>query len=68
MKKLIVGLILMLSATASYATTYTCIGYYEGSVVGEPVKLEASKASVAETKAKARLKKAGHKVSYVDCK
>ena len=68
MKKLIAGLVLMLTATASYATTYTCTGWYDGSVVGEPIKLEASKASVAETKAKARLKKDGHKVSYVDCK
>ena len=33
-----------------------------------PIKVEASKVSVAETKAKARLKKAGHKVNYVDCK
>lgn len=68
MKKLIAGLVLMLATTASYATTYTCTGWHEGSVVGEPIKLNASKASVAETKAKARFKKAGLKVSYVDCK
>ena len=68
MKKLIAGLVLMLATTASYATTYVCTGYYEGSVVGEPIKVEASKVSVAETKAKARLKKDGHKVNYVDCK
>ncbi len=68
MKKLIAGLVLILTSSVSYATSYTCTGYFEGSVVGEPIKVEASKVSVAETKAKSRLKKDGHKVSYVDCK
>lgn len=68
MKKLIAGLVLILVSSVSYAETYVCTAYFEGSVVGEPIKVEASKASVAETKAKARLKKSGHKVGYVDCK
>ena len=68
MKKLITGLVLLLASSVSYATTYVCTGYFEGSTVGEPIKVEASKAIVAETKAKSRLKKDGHKVSYVDCK
>jgi hypothetical protein len=68
MKKLIAGLVLMLIATAPYAKEYVCTAYLEGSVVGEPMKVNASKADVAETKAKSRLKKAKIKASYVDCK
>ncbi len=68
MKKLIAFLVLMLITTVSFAKEYVCTGYLDGSVVGEPMKVNASKASVAETKAKARLKKAGIKASYVDCK
>ncbi|MCK4842058.1 MAG: hypothetical protein KAT04_09275 [Methylococcales bacterium] len=67
MKKLIVSLALMLISTASYAKTYNCTAYANGSVVGEPIKVNAAKASVAETKAKSRLKKAGVKVDYVQC-
>ena len=68
MKKLIAVLVLMLTSTASFSATFVCTAYLDGAVVGEPMKINASKATVAETKAKSRLKKAGVKVNYVDCK
>ena len=68
MRKLIASLILMLATTVSFAGTYECTGYHYGSKVGEPLIVNASKATVAETKAKARLIKSGHKVDYVECK
>ena len=68
MKKLLTVLALMLTTTVSYAAEYVCIGYADGSVIGEPIKVNASKVSVAETKAFARMKKAGVKVEYVRCK
>ncbi len=68
MKNLIAGLILMLSTTISFAGTYECTGYHDGSKVGKPLTVNASKATVAETKAKARLIKSGLKVDYVECK
>ena len=67
MKKLIVGLALMLMTTVSYAKEFVCTGYLDGSQVGEPIKVNASKRAVAETKAKSRMDKAGLKVSYVQC-
>ena len=68
MKKLIASLVLMLITTTSYAATFTCTGYADGSAVGEPIKVHAAKEAVAETKAKDRLRKAGTKVDYVQCK
>ena len=69
MKKLIAGLVLMLITTASYAKTYECTGYIDGSSTEETtIKVQASKAAVAETKAYDRMKKAGTKVDYVKCK
>lgn len=67
MKKLITGLVLMLFATITNATEFKCTGYFNGSATGESIKVNASKAIVAETKAYARLKKAGVKVDYVRC-
>ncbi len=68
MNKQIAGLILMIISSGSYAATYTCTGYVDGSQAGEPIKVNAAKAIVAETKAYARMKKAGTKVDYVRCK
>ncbi|MDQ7091337.1 MAG: hypothetical protein Q9M50_12015 [Methylococcales bacterium] len=68
MKKVIVGFTLMLIATSSYATAYTCKGYANGVLVGEPLVVNASKIIVAETKAYQRLKKAGFKIDVVRCK
>ena len=47
MKKLIASLVLMLITTTSYAATFTCTGYADGSAVGEPMKVNAAKAVVA---------------------
>ena len=67
MKKLIVGLALMLMTTVSYAKEFVCTGYLDGSQVGEQIKVNDSKRSVAETKAKSRMQKAGLKVGFVQC-
>ncbi len=67
MKKIFAISILLLTSTASFATTYQCTAYAGGSKVGDSFKVEASKAAVAETKAKSRLKKSGKKVDYVQC-
>ena len=67
MKKLIVGLGLMLMTTVSYAETFVCTGYKDTVKVGESIKVNASKRSVAETKAKSRMKKAGLDVDFVQC-
>ncbi|MCF7971319.1 MAG: hypothetical protein K9L22_09175 [Methylococcaceae bacterium] len=68
MKKIIAGLALSLITSASYAETFSCTGYIDGTPAGEVMKVNADKQSVAETKASSRLKKAGIKVDYVDCK
>lgn len=68
MKKLFATLILMLITTVSYAKEYVCVGYLDGSIVGKTIKVNASKLSVAESKAKSRLKKSRIKVGYVECK
>ena len=68
MKKIITGLVLVLISTVSYATTYECTGYINESPVGESIKVNADKASVAETKAYDRMRKAGTKMDYVKCK
>lgn len=67
MKKHIVGLALMLMTSVSYAKSFECTGYASGSAVGPAIQVNAAKAAVAETKAKARLKKEGKKVDYVTC-
>jgi hypothetical protein len=67
MKKLITGLVLMLLTTVSYAKTFECTGYADGSAIGAAIKVNAAKIAVAETKAKARMKKEGKKVDYVKC-
>ncbi len=67
MKKLITGLVLILMSTVSYAKSFECTGYADGSAVGAPIKVNAAKAAVAETKAKARMKQEGKKVDYVKC-
>ena len=67
MKKLFTGLALMLLSTSSYAIAFECKGYADGAQVGETIKVNAAKAIVAETKAIARMKKAGLKVDYVRC-
>ena len=69
MKKIIIGLALVLMASSSYAEAYKCTGYAKGKVSGEPIIVNASKIAVAETKALGRiLKKTGVKVDYVECK
>ncbi len=67
MKKIIVGLALMLTASISYAKPYVCTGYYNGSAAADAITVNASKAPVAESKAKMRLEKAGLKIDYVQC-
>ena len=67
MKKMIVGLTLMLIATSSYATAFTCKGYIDSKQVGEAIVVNASKVIVAETKAYQRMKKAGLKIDIVRC-
>ena len=61
------GVTLMLMATASYATAYECKGYTDGKQIGETMTVNASKVIVAETKAYQRMKKAGLKVDIVRC-
>ncbi len=68
MKKIFAALILMTIASVSYAKAFVCTGYLNGAQVGEPMKVNAAKVLVAETKAYARMKKAGIKVDYVSCK
>ncbi len=68
MKKIIAGLGLMLISAVSYAETYVCTGYANGSVAGTPIKVNASKIAVAEVKAADRLRKEGIKVDFVECK
>ena len=58
----------MVISSGSYAATFTCTSYKDGAQAGEPIKVNAAKAIVAETKALARMKKAGIKVDYVRCK
>jgi len=68
MKKLIAGLVLMLISSVTFAGTYECTGYINGTPVGPAIKVEASKTPIAETKAYDRMRKAGTKVDYVKCK
>ena len=68
MKKIIAGLMLMLVTSVSYAEIYTCTGYANGSIVGTPLKVNATKVAIAEEKAADRMKKAGLEVDYVHCK
>ena len=71
MKKLIASLVLMLITTVSYATEFKCTGYFEGSPVGEPIKVNATKTPIAEDKAYDRFltkSKTKIKVDYVKCK
>ncbi len=67
MKKIIVGLTLMLIATSSYATAFTCKGYTDSKQIGEAIVVNASKVIVAETKAYQRMKKLGLKIDVVRC-
>ncbi|NYT46550.1 MAG: hypothetical protein H0A75_01460 [Candidatus Methanofishera endochildressiae] len=48
MKKLIVGLVLMLVTSVSFAGKYECIGYLDNVQVGSVVKVNASKTPIAE--------------------
>lgn len=68
MKKFIATLALMLLTSVSHAQAFVCTGYLDGSTAGDPITVNASKVSVAETKAYARMKKAGVKLDYVRCK
>lgn len=68
MKKLIAGLVLMLMSAVSYAATYECTGYIDGTLEGEPIEVIASKKAIAETKALDRMRKVNKKVNYVVCK
>ncbi len=68
MKRIIAGLALSLITSVSYAETFSCTGYIGGTATGEVLKVNAYKQTVAETKAASRLKKAGIKVDYVNCK
>ncbi len=68
MKKIIAGLALSLITSVSYAETFSCTTYSDGKAAEEKQKVNASKKAVAESKAASRLKKAGIKFDYVDCK
>ncbi len=68
MKKIIASLVLIAASNAAYATEYTCVAYIDNKEVEEPLKVNASKAAVAESKAYSRLKKRGITVDYVQCK
>ncbi len=68
MKNIILGLALSLITSVSYAKSFSCTAYIDGKTVGEAQKVNASKGAVAESKAASRLKKAGIKFDYVDCK
>ena len=68
MKKIMIGLALMLISSVSYAKAYECKGYVDGVQVGETMKVNASKKAVAEAKAYSRMKKAKIDVDYVTCK
>jgi len=67
MKRMIIGVALLLTSSLSYATAYSCTAYLDGNVV-EKMTVNASKAVVAEEKAFDRLKKKGVEVDYVACK
>lgn len=73
MKKIIFSLVLILVSTVSYAKTYKCTGYSDGKVVGESIKINASKTAIAETKAADRIRKREEKegkkgkVGFVRC-
>lgn len=67
MKKIIAGLMLMLVTSVSYAGSYTCTGYANGSVAGT-IKINATKVAIAEEKAADRMRKSGLEVDYVHCK
>ena len=68
MKKLIVGLVLMLVTSVSFAGKYECIGYLDNVQVGFVVKVNASKTPIAEDKSYDRMTKEGIKLDYVRCK
>jgi len=68
MKRIIASLALSLITSVSYANSFSCIGYIDGTPAGDAIKVNADKKAVAETKAASRLKKSGIKVDYVDCK
>ena len=68
MNKLIAGLLLTLISTVSFAGAYRCTGYFNNVAIDPSITVKASKAAVAETKAKSRMKKDGIEVDYVVCK
>ena len=68
MKKIIIGLTLMLISSISYAKAYECKAYVDGLQVGETMTVNASKVAVAEAKAYSRMKKAKIAIDYVTCK
>ena len=68
MKKIIAGLALALITSVSYAKPFQCTGYTDAAVIEPSITVNASKAAVAETKAKDRMRKKGIEVAYVKCK
>jgi len=67
MKKIIIGLTLMLISSISYAKAYECKAYVNGKVK-KTMTVNASKVAVAEAKAYSRMKKAKIAIDYVTCK
>ena len=67
MKKTILAFALMMMASASYASSYECYRYVNGSPTGTWIKVQASSKSEAESKAYARFKELGGRVDSVHC-
>ena len=67
MKKIVLALALMMMTSASYASSYECYRYVNGSPTGTWIKIQASSKSDAESKAYARFKELGGKVDSVNC-
>lgn len=68
MKKIVLALTLMLMASASYASSYECYRYVNGSPTGTWIKVQGSSKSDAEKIAYARFKELGGKVDSVSCR
>mgnify|MGYP000072932823 CR=1 FL=1 len=67
MKKILLALALMMMASTSYASSYKCYRYVNGSPTGTWIKTQAPSKSKAEEKAYLRMKELGGKVDYAKC-
>jgi len=68
MKNILSVSALLLFSSISFASTFTCYRYVSNQPTGTWIKIKADSKSEAESKAYARMKELGGKISFAKCK